>query len=428
MTEPWSLTLRLFDSGRRRIERFRPRAGHPVTMYVCGITPYDTTHLGHAFTYVVFDVLARHMETVHGWPVRMVQNLTDIDDDVLRKAAETGEDWRALGLRWTERFRHDLTALNLRPPDVYPAATAHIPQILADVDALLRAGLAYVSEGNVYFAVAEDPGFGALDGRPYADLLATANEHGNRPDDPAKRDPLDFVLWQRAAPGEPAWNSPWGVGRPGWHIECSAMARAHLGQVVDVHGGGADLRFPHHACELAQAQPLVGTAPWVRFWVHVAMVGMDGRKMSKSLGNLVLVSELLRHHEPDTLRLYLLRHHYRTPWEWDPGRFEAEVASVRTLHAAAARTSAGGAELGYAEAGPRVARALDDDLDTPAAVEAVLALADAILEAPLNADVRGAQDVLRATAGDVLGLWLKPAADVAPEARRPWPPPEVGAP
>ncbi len=420
--------MRLYDSRRRSVERFRPRPGEPVTMYICGITPYDTTHLGHAFTYIVFDVLARHLETVHRWPVLMAQNLTDIDDDVLKKAAETGEDWRARGLRWTDRFREDLGALNLKPPSVYPAATAHIAAIVADVEALIAVGLAYESAGSVYFEVAKDPAFGAIDGRPYADLLRTANDRGNWPDDPGKRDPLDFVLWQAAKPGEPAWHSNWGDGRPGWHIECSAMARAHLGPVVDVHGGGADLLFPHHACEMAQAEPLVDAHPWVRFWAHVAMVRMNGQKMSKSLGNLVHVGKLLEHHEPDTIRLYLLRHHYRTEWEWNAERFESEVARMRTLHAAAARESQGGSELDFSSAGPRIARALDDDLDTPAAIEAVLDLADSILEAPFHADVRGAQDVLRATAGDVLGFWLKPAAEIDPSSHPNWPAPVVGEP
>ena len=420
--------MRLYDSRRRRVERFRPRPGHDVTVYVCGITPYDTTHLGHAFTYVLFDVLIRHLETVHRWPVRYVQNLTDIDDDVLKKAAGTGEDWRALGLRWTDRFREDLGALNLRPPDVYPAATANITQIIDDTGRLIEAELAYVRDGSVYFRIASDPTFGALDGRPYSDLLATANERGNLPNDPNKADPLDFVLWQAAAPGEPAWNSPWGSGRPGWHIECSAMARAHLGDVVDIHGGGADLLFPHHTCEIAQAEPLTDERPWVRFWAHTAMVRMDGEKMSKSLGNLVHVAKLLEQHEPDTIRLYLLGHHYRTAWEWDPERFESEAARMRTLHAAMARESHKGTELDYSWAGPMFTRAMDDDLDTSGAIDAALALADAILEAPNRANVRGAQDVLKALAGDVLGLWLRPVATLLSEQRRLWPEPEVGTP
>ena len=399
-------------------------------MYVCGITPYDTTHLGHAFTYAVFDVLARHLENVHGWPVRSVQNVTDIDDDVLKKAAETGEDWRALGLRWIDRFRADLAALNFRPPDAYPAATAHIDRIVSDVQALIDAGLAYERQGSVYFEAAKDPQFGTLDGRPYADLLSTANERGNRPDDPCKRDPIDFVLWQAGVSGEPAWQSPWGAGRPGWHIECSAMARAHLGDVVDIHGGGADLLFPHHACEIAQAEPLITSRPWVRFWAHVAMVEKDGEKMSKSLGNLVRVDELLKAHEPDSIRLYLLRHHYRTAWEWDADRLESTAAPMRTLHAAMARGEDGGygRELDYTWAGPRFSRALDDDLDTPAAVEAVLQLADAIIEAPARTDVRAAQDVLKATAGNVLGLWLKPLESVDRAELPLWPPPIIGDP
>jgi L-cysteine:1D-myo-inositol 2-amino-2-deoxy-alpha-D-glucopyranoside ligase len=420
--------MQLFNSASGQKERFRPRPGKAVTIYVCGVTPYDTTHLGHAFTYHTFDVLARHMSTAHRWRVRMAQNVTDIDDDILRKATETGEDWRTLGDRWTAVFRADLGKLNLRAPDVFPGATAHIQEIQEVAAALIECDLAYVSEGSVYFRVAADPNFGALVGWSYERMLAVANERGNHPADPNKEDPLDFVLWQRGVPGEPAWNSPWGLGRPGWHIECSTLADLHLGSPVDIHGGGGDLVFPHHACEIAQAEPTTGARPWVRCWMHVAMVGMDGEKMSKSLGNLVLVRDLLVDHEPDTIRLYLLRHHYRQAWSWDEQRFHDVVAHTRVLHAAVRRASGEGRELPYGSYGPRVVAALDDDLDTPKALEVILGLADDILEAPANADVRGAQDVLRATASGLLGLWLRPLAEVPTDERAPWPPPTFGDP
>ena len=420
--------MRLYDSASGRSERFRPRPGKPVTIYVCGVTPYDTTHLGHAFTYHTFDVLARHMSTAHRWRVRMAQNVTDIDDDILRKAGETDEDWRALGDGWTAVFRADLARLGLRPPDAFPGATAHIAEILETIERLLALGLAYESRGSVYFHVAKDPNFGALVGWPYARMLTVANERGNRPEDPNKQDPLDFVLWQRSRPGEPAWRSPWGPGRPGWHIECSTLAQVHLDSPVDIHGGGSDLAFPHHACEIAQAEPVTGARPWVRRWMHVAMVGMEGEKMSKSLGNLVLVRDLLVEHEPDTIRLYLLGHHYREAWSWDAARFEETRSLTRILHAAMRRESGSGRELPYGSYGPRVVQALDDDLDTPSAREVVLGLADDILEAPAHADVRGAQDVLRATASGLLGLWLRPLADVPEVERAPWPPPTFGAP
>jgi L-cysteine:1D-myo-inositol 2-amino-2-deoxy-alpha-D-glucopyranoside ligase len=417
--------MQLYNTWSQRVERFRPRPGQPVGVYVCGITPYDTTHLGHAFTYVVFDVLIRHLETVHRWPVRYVQNLTDIDDDVLRRSAETGEDWRALGQRWTDQFRADMETLNVRPPDAYPGATAFIPAMQAQIRRLLEAGRAYCRQGTVYYRVASEPEFGALARLSGPEMLATANERGNDPDDPNKEDPLDFVLWQAGKPAEPAWRSPWGPGRPGWHIECSTMAGELLGAPVDIHGGGGDLAFPHHACEIAQCEPLSDVRPWVRIWMHVAMVRKDGEKMSKSLGNLVLVRDLLGRHPADTIRLYLLRYHYRQAWEWSVETFEATAEWTRTLHAAAARRSGAGGALDPAPYGPRIAAALDDDLQTPRAVDALLDLADAILGAPQAADVAAAQDVLRAAGGTVLGLWLQAAS---PDERRRWPEPQVADP
>jgi L-cysteine:1D-myo-inositol 2-amino-2-deoxy-alpha-D-glucopyranoside ligase len=420
--------MRLYNTLSRTVERFRPRPGQPVGVYVCGITPYDTTHLGHAFLYVTFDVLIRHLEKVHGWPVQYVQNVTDIDDDILRKAEMVGQDWRALGQAWTERFTADLTALNARPPDFFPGATAYIAAIQAQVTVLIRAGRAYERSGSVYYRVTSEPRFGALAGLGPDEMLATANERGNRPDDPDKEDPLDFVLWQAGQAGEPAWSSPWGPGRPGWHIECTSMATTLLGPQVDIHGGGGDLVFPHHACEIAQAEPITGVHPFVRFWLHVAMVRMAGEKMSKSLGNLVLVRDLLAQTEPDALRLYLLGHHYRTAWEWDPARLAATTAQMRTLHAAAARARGSGRVLDPSPFGPRFTAALDNDLDTPAAVEVALQLADAVLGAPAGTDIGAAQDVLRVLAGDVLGLWLRPWANVSPQDLAHWPVPEIGAP
>ncbi len=269
------------------VEPLEP-TGPAITFYVCGITPYDTTHLGHAFTYTVADVLVRHLEG-QGLAVRYVQNVTDIDDDILRKAAEVGEDWRALGNRWTSHFIRDMQVLNVRPPDEYPRATDVIPDIVTAVGALIERGLAYVSGGSVYYHVDAWPAFGRLSHLPRSEMLDVANERGNRPDDPHKRDPLDFVLWQAQAPGEPTWDSPWGPGRPGWHIECSVMSTRFLGPTLDFHGGGGDLVFPHHECEIAQAEALTGRSPFVRAWLHTAMVEHEGAKMSKSLGNLVMV-------------------------------------------------------------------------------------------------------------------------------------------
>ena len=241
------------------MEPFAP-VGRSASLYVCGITPYDTTHLGHAFTYTTADLLVRHLEG-QGIAVRYVQNVTDIDDDILRKAAEVGEDWQALGNRWTAHFIRDMQSLNVRPPDEYPRATEFIPEIVSAAQLLIERGHAYASGGSVYYHVDAWPTFGALSHLPRGEMLAVANERGNRPGDTNKRDPLDFVLWQAQAPGEPAWDSPWGRGRPGWHIECSVMSTRTLGPNLDFHSGGGDLVFPHHECEIAQTEAITARSP-----------------------------------------------------------------------------------------------------------------------------------------------------------------------
>lgn len=421
--------MRLYDSARGAVARFRPRPGQPVTVYVCGITPYDTTHLGHAFTYVVFDVLIRHMEVTHRWPVRYVQNLTDIDDDILRRAADVHRGWRELGQDWTARFIGDMRRLNLRPPEAFPAATGAVPEIVATIARLLAAGRAYEGGGSVYLRVPRGALTGdALAQTPPGELLAVANARGNNPDDTGKENPLDPVLWQSAAPGDPAWHSPWGPGRPGWHIECTAMATKHLGPILDIHGGGDDLRFPHHACERLVAGPPEASPPFVRFWVHTAMVRKDNAKMAKSVGNLVMVSDLLDRHDADTVRLYLLRHPYRVAWEWSADELEATAALTRALHGAMARPRGSGPVFDPAPFGPRFTAALDNDLDLPAAVNAALELADAILAAPAGADVRPGQDVLRTLGGRILGLWLRPSDQLSDEELPAWPAVLTGAP
>ncbi|HVQ75352.1 MAG TPA: cysteine--tRNA ligase [Candidatus Binatia bacterium] len=402
--------MNLYNTMSRAVEPLAP-AGRPVTLYVCGITPYDTTHLGHAFTYAAADVLVRYLE-YRGRTVRYVQNVTDIDDDILRKAAELGEDWRALGNRWTAHFIGDMQRLNVRPPDAYPRATDVIPDIVAAVGALVDRGLGYASGGSVYYSVAGWPGFGRLSHVPRSEMLALANERGNRPDDPHKRDPLDFVLWQAQAPGEPAWPSPWGPGRPGWHIECSVMSTRFLGPTLDLHGGGGDLIFPHHECEIAQAEPLTGRAPFVRGWVHIAMVEHEGAKMSKSLGNLVMVRDLLVHWPADALRLYLAGHHYRRSWSHDPEEIARADRLARTLRTAVTAAGGRGGGLDAAGAEADFAAAMDDDLDTPAALGRLEGLADDILgSARAGRDVAPAQAVLRRLA-EVFGLRLDaPGAD-----------------
>jgi cysteinyl-tRNA synthetase len=394
--------MNLYNSTTQTTQEFTLR-DHEVTLYVCGITPYDTTHLGHAFTYTVYDQLIRYLE-LKGIAVRYAQNVTDIDDDILKRAKETGEDWRELGKRWTDHFIDDMIALNVRPPDFYPHATDVIPDIIRSVDALIRAGVAYAKNGSVYYQVERFAEFGQLSHLPRGEMLAVANERGNRPDDPNKRNPLDFVLWQAQAPGEPAWESPWGPGRPGWHIECSTMATKFLGKTVDIHGGGLDLCFPHHECEIAQVKPVLEHDPYVRFWMHTAMVGYQGEKMSKSLGNLVMVSELLKTYTPDALRLYLGSHHYREAWSYE----EKDLQKARELadHLSEALRAEGGrgALFSPSEYEMKFIDAMEDDLQTPGAVHALEELARGILDAAKGQrDVKQAQEMLRSY-GRVFGL------------------------
>ncbi len=294
--------------------------GPRVTLYVCGITPYDAAHLGHAFTYVVFDTLARFLRR-RGHQVDYCQNVTDVDDDVLRKAAELGVDYLELGRRETAAYLRDMAALNVAPPTWFPKATQEVPSMLELARRLVDGGHAYVVGGTVFFDVTTFPSFGGLSGYDEAEQRVLLAERGGDPDDPRKRHPLDFVVWQASAPGEPSWDSPWGPGRPGWHLECSAMSRRYLGVTIDLHGGGADLLYPHHESERAQSES-ANRARFVRRWMHVGMVRHEGEKMSKSLGNLVWTRELCRDHDPAAVRLALLAHHWQTAWEYEVGELK----------------------------------------------------------------------------------------------------------
>lgn len=406
--------LRLHNTLSRQMEVFKPQ-NTTVTVYVCGITPYDTTHLGHIFTYAAADVLIRYLE-YRGHRTRYTQNLTDVDDPLFRKAREVDEDWRALGRRWTLHFIEDMKTLNVRPPDDYPRATEVIGDIIATIEDLLQAGVAYVSGGGVYFNVDVCPEFGTLSRLTGEEMLPIANERGNDPDDPNKRDPLDFDLWRAQKPGEPAWESPWGPGRPGWHIECSTMARRFLGETIDLHGGGSDLMFPHHECEIAQSQCATRKEPFVRYWFHTAMVRHEGKKMSKSIGNLIMVRDLLNEVSPDGLRLYLSRQHYRQPWAYSAEDLQTSEALAQKLRKAVTARSGPATAPGLDTGEVRAAfvSAMNDDLQTPVAVQHLEALASRILQArEANVNVRDAQQVLRDFSA-VLGLRLDAGG---PEAR-----------
>jgi L-cysteine:1D-myo-inositol 2-amino-2-deoxy-alpha-D-glucopyranoside ligase len=385
--------MQLFNTLSQRVEALN-QLGDEVTLYVCGVTPYDTTHLGHAFVNVVYDTLVRYLRW-RGQPVRYVQNVTDIDDDILRKAREVGTTWDALGNKEIELYLADLRALNVEPPTFYVRATETVPTMTELIERLLRQGLAYERDGWVYFHVANDPGFGKLAEASgivgYDAMLAVANERGNNPDDPRKQDPLDFVLWQGQQPGEPAWDSPWGPGRPGWHIECSSMSVKYLGPRIDIHGGGSDLIFPHHTCEIAQSENATGERPFVQIWMHNSMVCYQGEKMSKSLGNLVRVSELLHRYDPDAIRLVLLAHHYRDEWEYFDSEMDASVARLGRLRTAVslhmpANHAATAAEA-RADVMPGRGASPDADVDAASEQRAIIQTACEDLIAALDEDL-----------------------------------------
>lgn len=404
--------LRLYDTRRQGIHPVEPIGDGPIGLYVCGITPYDTTHLGHAFTYLAFDVLHRFLEYV-GHDVRYVQNLTDVDDDMLARARSLGEDYLALGNRQAEQFLADMAALNWLPPDVYARATEHVPQMVAMVERLVDAGLAYAGDGHVYLAADASHDWGALSHVPARDQLGLANERGNHPDLPGKRDPLDPVLWQPSAPDEPSWPSPWGPGRPGWHIECSAMSVTHLGPTFEIHGGGRDLAFPHHEAERLQSEGATGIAPVVRHWAHTGMVHYDDAKMSKSLGNLVLVSDLLTRWPADAIRLALVSQAYRTDLTWTDDLAAEAAARLRRWTEAASGRTAGGRTAPLADAvawrRDEVLAALANDLDTPKAVQKLDALAGVAVGRQDEATQRSAAAHLHDLATGILGLRLDSA-------------------
>lgn len=354
------MAMQLYDTARREIVPFEP--GPKVLMYTCGITPYDATHLGHAATYVTYDVLQRRLRDL-GHETLCVRNVTDVDDDMLRKARELGVHYLDLAAAEMARFDSDMEALNVIECFSEPRATSAIADIRGFIGMVLDRGHAYQSGGAVYFDITTFDRFGQISHYSQDEMLELARQHGGNPDDPHKRHPLDFVLWQPSAPDEPSWESLWGPGRPGWHIECSALALRELGTTIDLHGGGSDLIFPHHECEAAQSEAATGQ-PFVRHWMHQAMVRMDGEKMSKSLGNLVFISELRKEWDVRAIRLGIVAHHYRDSWEWNDA----------IMPTAAARLTAWLGTVDQPESSTtldEVRRCLDSDLDTPAAVAAI---------------------------------------------------------
>jgi len=405
------MPLRLHNTLTGRTEEFVPREPGQVAVYVCGPTVYDSAHLGHMRAAVVFDVLRRFLQA-RGYRVRHVQNVTDVEDKIIARARAEGVPVEVITSRYIEEYHRAARALNVLPPHIEPRATEHIPEMIEMIRVLVERGVAYYAEGDVYFDVTRHPGYGKLSGRALEELRAGARVEPGE----GKRHPADFALWKRAKPGEPSWDSPWGPGRPGWHIECSAMSLKYLGMGFDIHGGGDDLIFPHHENEIAQSEAYAGREPFARYWVHNAMFQISGAKMSKSQQNYVAIADALTRYPAEVIRYLLVSVHYRKPMEYDPARFEEALRAVERIRSAlvsaetvrrrAETPAPGPLSEALAEAARRCRAqyeaALDDDLNTSGALAAVFDLV-----AVLN------RETDRAWKGEISAATLQPGLDEA---------------
>jgi cysteinyl-tRNA synthetase len=373
--------LKVYNTLTRQKEEFVPLRPPEVRVYVCGVTVYDLSHIGHARSALVFDVIRRYLQ-FKDYQVRFIKNFTDIDDKIIRRAKEEGVSPGEVARRYLEEYRKDMTALGVQEADVEPKATDHVKQMIKIIERLLTKGAAYSVDGDVYYEVRSFPRYGCLSGKNIEELLAGARVEVNE----RKRHPLDFALWKASKEGEPAWESPWGAGRPGWHIECSAMSMHYLGESFDIHGGGADLIFPHHDNEIAQSEAATGK-PFVRYWLHNGFVNLGAEKMSKSLGNVLTIKELMGRHDPEALRLYLLGTHYRHPLEFAEAkiaeagkaleRFQSLFEEADRLALKGTPTPSGDQNLldEVAAHRQRFEAAMDDDFNTPQGIGALFDLA-----------------------------------------------------
>ncbi len=365
--------LKLYNSLTRKKEPFKPLVEGKVGMYVCGMTVYDYCHLGHARVLVIFDVIVRHLRQL-GYEVTYVRNVTDIDDKIIARAQQNGETIQSLTGRFIQAMHEDADALGVLRPDQEPRATESMTQILAMIQRLIDKGYAYLAaNGDVYYDVSHFESYGKLSGKHLEDLRAGARVEV----DEVKQDPLDFVLWKAAKPGEPSWPSPWGEGRPGWHIECSAMSTDRLGAHFDIHGGGMDLQFPHHENEIAQSEAATGH-PFVNYWIHNGFVQVDEEKMSKSLGNFFTVREILKQYPPEVVRYFILSSHYRSPLNYSDDNLEKARAALQRLYTALRGLEVSEAEQGVDSYDAAFEAAMNDDFNTPEAMAVLFDLARAV--------------------------------------------------
>ncbi|WP_182057625.1 cysteine--tRNA ligase [Pantoea sp. ME81] len=392
--------LKIYNTLSRQKEEFKPIHAGQIGMYVCGITVYDLCHIGHGRTFVAFDVVSRYLRYV-GYQLKYVRNITDIDDKIIKRANENGESIETLTNRMIAEMHKDFDALGILPPDLEPRATRHIPEIIELVERLIERKHAYVADnGDVMFDVLSDKGYGVLSRQDLNQLQAGARVEITE----IKRNPMDFVLWKMSKPDEPAWNSPWGNGRPGWHIECSAMNCKQLGTHFDIHGGGSDLMFPHHENEVAQST-CAHDGDYVNYWMHSGMVMIDREKMSKSLGNFFTVRDVLAHYDAETVRYFLMSGHYRSQLNYGEDNLNQARAALERLYTALRHTDASATPAGGEEFEARFRTAMDDDFNTPEAYSVFFDMAREVNR--LKTEVKAASDALAAKLrqlANVLGI------------------------
>ena len=407
--------MKVYNTLSGQKEGFLPQ-GSEVKMYVCGVTPYDHCHIGHAMSYIIFDVIKRYLE-FRGYKVKYVQNITDIDDKIIDRANKIGISTQELAGKFTDSYFADMDALNIGRADIYPRATDEIAKIIEVIQGLIDKGYAYESQGNVYFRVRNVADYGKLAHRSLESTMAGARiEMGEE-----KEHPMDFTLWKAAKPGEPSWESPWGNGRPGWHIECSAMPLNYLGEMIDIHGGGQDLIFPHHENEIAQSESFTGKKPFVKYWLHNGLLQFGEDKMSKSLGNLITIKEALEKYSADAVRLFILSSHYRSPLTYSEEALEAAKGGVVRLLKVISRDEPTGSKGKALDAVPyynKFIEVMDDDFNTPQAIATLFDLAREINQAADSGlGFQDAKEVLLSLAREVLGLKLRDVYIEVPTGR-----------
>jgi cysteinyl-tRNA synthetase len=397
--------MKITDTLSGQKNEFKP-LGDVVTMYVCGINPYSDSHIGHGMSYIIFDVVRRYLE-FRGYKVKHVENITDVEDNIINHANRLGITVKELTEKYAARHFEDMDALNNLRPHFTPKATETIPEIIEITKGLIDKGYGYAVGGNVYFRVRKVADYGKLSKRSPDQMMAGARVEASE----AKEDPMDFVLWKESKPGEPSWNSPWGKGRPGWHIECSAMSLKYLGEQIDIHGGGQDLVFPHHENEIVQSESFTGKKPFVQYWMHNGLLRMGEDKMSKSLGNLITIRDALKKYSADGIRIFILSSFYRSPLTYTEAALEAAQGGAERLLRVAARESSNGKGKAL-DAQPyhdRFIEAMDDDFNTPQALATLFDLARDINKAEESGtDTAQTRETLKELGG-VLGLTFKEA-------------------